>query len=510
MSVLARSVLGAPRLARTRLPTRVITHSPFLPPAIARYSTRSGPKWNSSRVIIAAAVSLVAFGSAGWAWHLVENREHQGEGPELSDESTSPATQHDNAKFPTILHPALDAYKAAYKAEDYTGAEAVLRGLYAAAAEMPPESFTGSLAGAVGKRRVAQELAALLAEVMILQDRPVDAWILMRDEYDALGDTPFTSWPEGPVRTVDAFDAVLYLARKLARGAHIQSEREEPSPFPSQEKGPAAWAQAVMYYNYAQAAAMLDLGLAHLAPEEKTVHNAFRPAEEGEPLAVLDTTEDPGYQEEARQHTATKFRLLGDALYRDGQRLLASQYLQLAFNLCDPASPLANHQTLLGAALAQEQLAEVAFVSEYLHNQGKPRFTKAIRHLHRCLALLERSEELSEQLAQQRGRKHDDASHAALVNPTRMQTFFHLAMYEAAAGNMDSALGALADLNHLADKAGTPIVTEPPAPVDGRGRDLAEVAAELAPSWWSVSGWFKEKELEASEAAGLVSPPRWK
>jgi hypothetical protein len=75
---------------------------------------------------------------------------------------------------------------------------------------------------------------------------------------------------------------------------------------------------------------------------------------------------------------------------------------------------------------------------------------------------------------------------------------------------MEAAAGALADLNHLAEVAGTPIVDEPPTPVDGRGRDLAEVAAALAPSWWSVGAWFKETEMEVSEAAGIVPPPRWK
>jgi hypothetical protein len=203
---------------------------------------------------------------------------------------------------------------------------------------------------------VAQELAALLAEVVILQDRRVDAWIIMRDEYAALGESPFTSWPEGPVRTADAFDAVLSLARELTRGARIQSEEGSsfPAPDKSQKEAPTSWTQAVMYYDYAQAAAMLDLGLAHLAPEERKVGNAFRPCEEGENLAVLDTTEDPEYQEDARLHTATKFRLLADALYRDDQRVLASEYLQIAYALSDPASPLANHMTLLGGASSQE------------------------------------------------------------------------------------------------------------------------------------------------------------
>ncbi|CAK9785336.1 hypothetical protein CC85DRAFT_53075 [Cutaneotrichosporon oleaginosum] len=457
MSALARSALRVPRGAvRARLASpRPIPHAPSFPrTAISRLSTAaappSGPKWNARRLLIATAVSLVAFGSAGWGWHFVENLERSSAGSELSDPEhidgmRSPATHHDNAKYPAVLHSALNEYKAAFDAGDYSAAEAVLRGVYAAAAAMPAESFTGILEGAVGKRRVAQELAGLLAEVVILQDRVVDAWIILRDEYDALGEAPFTTWPEGPVNTADTFLAALFLAKQLARKANLQLELEEPEPFPApppekEEQRPKSWNEAVMYYYYAQAAGLLDLGLAHLAPEDRRVRHAYRPAEEGESLELLDVTQTPASQEESRQHTATTLRLLGGALHRDDQRALAAQYLQLAYKLCDPASPLANHLTLLGAALAQEQLAEVAFVSEYLHSKraGKvARFTKAIRHLHSCLALLERSEELAAQLSddERRGTSpsvdNDEAEHAAVVTPTRMQTFYHLAMYEA-------------------------------------------------------------------------------
>lgn len=106
-----------------------------------------------------------------------------------------------------------------------------------------------------------------------------------------------------------------------------------------------------MHYDYLQAEAMLELGLAHLDPEARAVKDAFRPSEEGESIVILDQNCGPEYQKEARQNTATKLRLLADALHRDDQRALATQYLELAYTLCDRANALANHLTLLGAAL---------------------------------------------------------------------------------------------------------------------------------------------------------------
>lgn len=215
--------------------------------------------------------------------------------------------------------------------------------------------------GAVGKRRCGQELAGLLAEVLVMQERLTEAWILRRDEYTALGAAPFTTWPEGPVSTADQFEAALNLVRELGRAARIvaDNDADDVHDFPVQgdilqsdsldsPRLPQSWSEAVMHYDYVQAEAMLELGLAYLAPEDRYVKNAFRPSEEGESIGVLDHINDPEYQEAARQHTPTKFLLLGDALYRDDQRALATQYLELAYTLSDPASPLANHMTLLG------------------------------------------------------------------------------------------------------------------------------------------------------------------
>lgn len=67
------------------------------------------------------------------------------------------------------------------------------------------------------------------------------------------------------------------------------------------------------------------------------------------------------------------------------------------------------------------------------------RYTKALRHLHNSLALLERSEELAVTYPADKRKgaaglaNFDDEAtqnHAALVTSTRLQTFFHIAMYE--------------------------------------------------------------------------------
>jgi hypothetical protein len=86
MSALTRTVLRA-RVAGRTLPRAMprplaLTLRPLaltLPrQSFARLSTAAapgptpGPKWNATRILITAAVSLVAFGSAGWAWQLVE------------------------------------------------------------------------------------------------------------------------------------------------------------------------------------------------------------------------------------------------------------------------------------------------------------------------------------------------------------------------------------------------------------------------------------------------------
>lgn len=264
---------------------------------------------------------------------------------------------HNNGNFPKALHAGLETYKQAYDAKDYPAAAAALLALSAAAAELPVEEFTGAPAfiSAMGKRRVGQELSCLLAEVMIHDGRVAEAWMLVRDELTELGPAPFTSWPEGPVTTADQFDAVLSMARELARGARIVPLLDDIPSFPAQGgaelRAPRTWSEAAMHYDYLQAEAMIELGLAHLDPEARAVRDAFRPSEEGESIAILNQNNRPEYQEEARQNTATKLRLLADALYRDDQRALAKQYLELAYTLCDPASRLANHLTLLGAAL---------------------------------------------------------------------------------------------------------------------------------------------------------------
>lgn len=85
---------------------------------------------------------------------------------------------------------------------------------------------------------------------------------------------------------------------------------------------------------------------------------------------------------------------------------------------------------------AQEQLAETVFVTEYLDRKAKGTsktrgcFSKPLRHLHNTLALLE----LAEQMAESAETGENKSFHTAQVTPVRLQTYYHLAMYENVSG----------------------------------------------------------------------------
>lgn len=63
-------------------------------------------------------------------------------------------------------------------------------------------------------------------------------------------------------------------------------------------------------------------------------------------------------------------------------------------------------------------------------------FSKPLRHLHNTLALLE----LAEQMAESADTKEDKSFHTAQVTPARLQTYYHLAMYENVSGARASFL----------------------------------------------------------------------